>query len=251
MSEPVFVPPSTPRSPRLSACVGSTGAAGLIAGTVLAGVGLLVTLLFLQISPPFWEDWTLDEKGLPAAARAVETWPTGSRVNKRPVWKIVLEYRDERGEPRRGELFSTDHRVIDDARQGRTLQIRYVPGAWNIVRAEGTKRSIFGPFALLPAGFGLLGVAVLFLTLRGVLRRRHLYVWGTQATGRVVRVEPTNMRVNNRLLLRTVYSFHGPLGPQEGSITAPEAPPRGSEVTVLYDMNDPSKNLLPLPGSFR
>ena len=118
------------------------------------------------------------------------------------------------------------------------------------MRADGTTRSLFGLVGLAPLLFAGIGLAFLFFGGRGVLRRRRLYVWGQSATGRVLSVTTTNTRVNGRPLLRTRYSFDSTSGPTEGSMDWLIAPREGAVVAVLYDPNDPKRNLLPAPGAF-
>jgi hypothetical protein len=128
--------------------------------------------------------------------------------------------------------------------------IEYDPEEPSRVRIAGTRVSFFGPWALLPLGFGLVGTAVFLAGVRGIVRRRRLLVWGEPAPGRVVSVRPTGMTVNRRRVLEVRYTFSSPSGPVEAVSKDLAAPREGAEVTVLYDPRNPSKSALPDPDVF-
>lgn len=247
---PVFVPPGAPRSVRFGTYAGMAGTTGLLLGAIFSLVGWGLTLGFVFGGGPFWEDWILDSRGVPATAMPDEAHATNSSVNRSRVWAVSFHFTDADGVPHSGTIRTTDMGVRNAAQEGKTFPIHYVPGNVRLVRADGTKRSVFGFFALIPFLFAAIGTGVLVATARGVLRRRRLYVWGTPTTGRVLSVGPSGITVNNRELLRIRYEFVGPGGPAQGTMTNPTAPPEGAEVTVLYDPSDPTRNVLPVPGSF-
>lgn len=109
-----------------------------------------------------------------------------------------------------------------------------------------------GPKTMAGAGLllALIGVGIAVHGARGFLARRRLYVGGTLAVGRVLSVEPTGTRINDRPVLRTRYEFLGPSGAVEGSSTHMTAPSEGAEVSVLYDPANPDDSTLAIPGAF-
>ncbi len=250
MNELVQVPPGTPRRVAFGAYVGAAGLVLTLVGSIFAVIGWGLTAVFIFVGGPFWEDFALDAKGVAAVAVVDEVRETSTSVNRSRVHDIRAHYPDAEGIPHSATIRTADWQVVGAAREGRPIPIHYLPGSPQIVRADGTKRSIFGLFALFPLLFAILGTALLAGGLRGILKRRRLYIWGTSTTGRVVSVSDSNVTVNGRRLLKIAYSFPGPMGPVEGSMLNATAPKEGSDVTVLFDPNDASHNVLPIPGSF-
>lgn len=247
---PVFVPPVTPRSVSFGTYAGPAASVILFVGALFTFVGAILTAVFLFAGGPFWEDWTIDRHGVAATALPDEAHATNTRINRSTVWEISFHYLDADGIPHSGTVRTADWRVREQARDRKPFPIHYVPGDYRLVRADGTKSSVFGLFAFFPVLFAALGLALGGGALRGTLRRRHLYRMGTPTTGRVVSVGPSNVTVNNQRLLKIRYTFNGPMGPIEGTMLNAIAPPEGSEVTVLYDPNDPGHSVLPVPGAF-
>jgi hypothetical protein len=250
MSDLVFVPPVTPRRVRLSTYAGAVGLVLTLLGSIFSLIGWGLTAVFIFVGAPFWEDWQVDAKGVPAMAVPDDVRETSTSVNRSRVNEISIHFPDVEGIPHSATFRTADWRVVSAARERQKIPIHYIPGSPQLVRADGTKRSIFGLFALFPLAFALVGTGLLAGGLRGVLKRRWLYRWGTPTTGRVVSVGDSDVSVNGRRLLKIVYTFNGTMGPVEGSMINATAPAQGAEVSVLFDPNDPGENILPLPGSF-
>lgn len=104
--------------------------------------------------------------------------------------------------------------------------------------------------ALFPALFLAIGLAFLIPGVKRISLRRELYRNGTYALGKVTSVAETNTRLNEQTVLDIHYVFAGPYGQVEGKTSHVKAPPVGSDVAVLYDPREPSRNILPLPGAF-
>ncbi|KAA0251697.1 hypothetical protein FBQ97_13310 [Acidobacteria bacterium ACD] len=104
--------------------------------------------------------------------------------------------------------------------------------------------------ALFPALFLAIGLAFLIPGLKKIALRRELYRNGTFALGKVTSVEETNTTLNEQTVLDIHYVFAGPYGEVQGKTSHVKAPPVGADVSVLYDPTDPSRSVLPLPGTF-
>lgn len=247
---PVFVPPGTPRSAPARSYVGSMGWFGLLFGGIWAIVGWAITLGFLFFGRPFWEDWILDGRGVPASGTPLGVEDTSSTVNGRRVREITLRFRDGDGIERTARSGTTDGGLVERARKGQSLALHYDPARPERARIDGTRLSVFGLWVLFPFVFAAVGTVIIAFSLRGILRRRRLYVWGESALGKVVSVTSTNTSINNRQLLEIRYRFLSTAGEIEGKFRHVEAPPVGSDVSVLYDARAPGRNLLPTPGAF-
>ncbi|HEV8269343.1 MAG TPA: DUF3592 domain-containing protein [Thermoanaerobaculia bacterium] len=246
----VFVPSGTPRQVGFKTYAGPMAFFGFIFGGLFGGVGWLMTLIFLFAGAPFWEDWIISARGVPAQGMPQAVTKTGASVGGQRVYDVTFSYTDANGARQTATSGSHDQGIISRAESREPLPIHYVPGSPRLARIDGTKRSFFGIAVFFPFLFAAIGTGVVVFTIRGILKRRRLYVWGQTTTGRVVTVSDSGTRVNGRMLLRIRYQFNGPMGPLEGTFDNYEAPPEGTEVTVLFDPNDPDRNVLPLPGSF-
>jgi len=92
-------------------------------------MGLLFTLLgggmsaaFLFAGGPFWEDWTIDARGVPATAMPDGVRPTNTRINRRTVHEISFHYLDAEGIPHSGISSTADGRFIEAAARSRAAR---------------------------------------------------------------------------------------------------------------------------------
>jgi hypothetical protein len=238
----IDAPPPAPRRFRLSALDSSTVFL-LLFGGIWAFVGLMISTVFTVGGGPFWDDLALDQRGVAAVAIPAAVSPTGSRVNRRPVFRIEYGFTDASGALRRGSCRTTDYELIQRAAQMQPLDIEYDPTRPALSRVRGQKASFFGLFVLFPLAFFVVGAIVLLAGARRWRRVRALYVRGQAALATVTAVRATSIRVNNRRVARVEYAFDTPIGRATGYTTSRNPPPVGSQLWILHDPQDPNDSI--------
>jgi hypothetical protein len=101
-----------------------------------------------------------------------------------------------------------------------------------------------GLLILLPLGFAVLGGLLFALGGRRAVRLRAIYVHGEAALANVTGMATSAMRVNGRQVMRVEYAFDTPSGRTEGQTTLRAPPPLGAPLWVLYDGEDPNRNVV-------
>jgi hypothetical protein len=245
-----FVPPP-PRAVRVGAYLGPKEQFLILFGGIWALVGLGLAIGFTLGGGNPIDDVILDLRSAPAEAESLRVTPTGSSANNRPVYRIEFEFRDQAGTTHSARCISSDPELIERARSQPALPAQYDPSSPTRARIEGAKRSLFGLFTLLPLGIGLIGLVILYRGVRSLLNRKQLLTHGSVAHGRVESVTLTNTSINRRRLIEIRYSFSSMTGPAEGRFRGFLEPAVGSEVAVLYDLDDPNRSLLVQPGDFQ
>lgn len=213
-------------------------------------VGGGIFAAFSAAGGPVWEDWILDLKGKPVLATPFDIRSTGSSVNRQRVQEIRFRFFDDTGREVESGSGTTDRSLLERARMHAQLPVHFDPGKPERARIDGTRISFFGFFTLIPFAAFAGGGYGLYRTVRNALRKRRLLSHGMLATGKVLSVDGTGTRLNNRQVLAIRYTFSGPQGSVEGTMKSFVARPVGTAVTVLYDPNDPSRSCLPVPGTF-
>jgi hypothetical protein len=112
----VFVPPGAPRRIRFGAPFGPMGFFCLLFGGIWSVVGWSLALGFLLAGRPFWDDWILEKRAQPGAARPTAVRATGSTVNRRRVQEIRFRFHDAQGAEREGTSWTTDADLVARAR---------------------------------------------------------------------------------------------------------------------------------------
>jgi hypothetical protein len=119
---------------------------------------------------------------------------------------------------------------------GEPVVIEYVEGNPVLSRLRGMRRSEFGPWVLFVMIFPLVGFIFIVVSLRGGLRANRLLRHGKLAWGELVSKEPTNTRINNRVVYKLTFEFQ----PEEGGHA--QAVARSHEPEKLQD--EPRERLL-------
>lgn len=215
----------------------------LLFGSIWAVVGVFVTSIFLILDGGPWRDALLDRHAAVANARVTGTRPTSGRVNGRRVQEIDYTFQDSAGADHQGKIGTTDSALLQQATIGQALPVEYDPEQPSRNRLRGTKISIFGMFVFMPMAFAAVGLVLVGIALVDLRRRRTIYINGAVAAGVVERVEKTTMRQNRRRIQRVFYKFSADSGPITNSFTTFLEPAVGTSLWILYDPNDPTRNL--------
>jgi len=95
---------------------------------------------------------------------------------------------------------------------GEAVVVEYVEGNPALSRIRGMRRAEFGPWVLFVLIFPGVGFVFILVSLRGGLKANRLLAHGKLAWGELVSKEPTNTRINNRVVYKLTFDFQ----PEEG-----------------------------------
>jgi len=112
---------------------------------------------------------------------------------------------------------------------GEQVVVEYVEGNPSLSRVRGMRRAEFGPWILFVMVFPLVGFIFILVSLRGGLKANRLLANGKLAWGELVSKEPTNTRINNRVVYKLTFAFQ----PEEGGSATAVA--RSHEPEKLQD----------------
>jgi membrane protein YqaA with SNARE-associated domain len=140
--------------------------------------------------------------------------------------------------------------------EGEAASIEYLKDRPEFSRVQGMRRDRFGPWAVLVAGFPGFGLAVVILCLRAGAGRVRLLRHGVAVPGRFVGKEPTNTRINEKMVYRVAMDYTA----QDGSThratvktTNPQVLHDQAREAVLYDPARPDRSVPidSLPGKLK
>lgn len=126
---------------------------------------------------------------------------------------------------------------------GATVRVEHVPGHPELSRIEGMDRSTFGPGVALVAIFPFIGIVLVLGAFVHGARRIRLLRDGRLALGTLVSQEPTNVRVNNRPVVRLTFALQTERGPVQVALTSstPEALVDDPREKIFYDPERPGR----------
>jgi len=217
----------------------------LLFGGIWTLVGVIVTIAFTVAGGPAWDDLILNRRAVVVSATPVSVQPGNGQINGRPIFRIAYTFTDRQGRARSSETSTTDGPSIAAASARMPLTVEYDPEQPSRSRMQGQSASTFGLFVLLPLAVALVGGAVLLVGLQRTLQLRALYVRGIAAAATVTGVSTSMMRVNDRPVLHVDYVFDAAARSEcfGGRTTMRDAPAVGDQLWILYDPNDPTRNV--------
>lgn len=215
----------------------------LLFGGIWCAVGTLLTVVFLAVGGPPWDDWILDRRGVRVEAQPVGVEATSSRVNRQRVYEVRFRFKDRRGAEQHASMGTADSAILADAREGRALSVEYDPEEPSRVRFTGQLATIFGAAILLPLFFAAAGATIFLPGLVSARRTRRVYRDGDIAEARVTSVERTAVRQNRRRIMRMRYEFQGPAGLVAGEWRTAQPSQPGASIWVIYDRERPEENV--------
>jgi hypothetical protein len=164
------------------------------------------------------------------------------------IYEVRYAYFDNLGSQQKGVSFTTGAPGL-----GARVNVEYLSGVPSISRVEGMRRTLFGPWAVFPIIFPLVGLAFLYSGIKYGLKANRLLSQGRIAFGKLASSESTNTRINNRPVIKLTFSFRANDG-DEYEVMAKTHQPEDlrdeEQEPLLYDDKDPSYAVLldDLPG---
>lgn len=238
--------PPAPRLPRWHACLRRRWGLGL-AGAILLLTGIVVLVILATNTGsllPF-DDLALDDRASRTSARVLGTDETAMHEGGRTLWAIRYEFTDLQGNRQRG----TSYTPVPELVEGDDLEVEFLAEAPEINRLRGTLRAPFPTIAVLFTSAGAIGIALLLVWLRGVLKLRMLLRDGAVAQARILQARPDPWV--NPPQLRVDYELRVPGGAvaarQYVRRTSPLGHALASGVTssaAIFDDDDPTQSRL-------
>ena len=240
-------PPPPPRRFRLRA-IDASALFLLLFGGIWGLVGTTVSVVFMVMGGPPWDDLILDRRNAVVIAMPVGVAQASGQINGRPVYRIGYTFADGAGHTQVSASTTTEPELVQAARARAPLTVEYDPLRPRRSRVQGQSASMFGLFVLLPCGFAVIGGVLLVLGLRRVLRLRAIYVHGRAARATVTAVSRSALRVNGRYVMRVDYVFDAGSGGSmtPGRTTMRDPPPVGAQLWIVYVPADPGRSVAAL-----
>ncbi len=137
---------------------------------------------------------------------------------------------------------------------GEAVVVEYVEGNPALSRIRGMRRAEFGPWILFVMIFPLVGFIFILVSLRGGLKANRLLAHGKLAWGELLSKEPTNTRINNRVVYKLTFEFQPEEGGHAQAVARSHMPEKLQDEKrerLLYDPFRPEKAVLldSLPAS--
>jgi len=231
---------------------------------------ILMGLFFICFSVPFMAiffPWRLNDdlrlswgKRTEADGLVIREAQTNMSENEATVYRYEFRFTDAQGREWTGACYKHGGGALPKSAGGPEyelpegrVRVQYLPGNPRVSRIAGCRLS---PFAW-PAGFvvvfPLVGLGLFFFPLRARWRTRRLLSHGAFASGRVERIEETNVTVNGQRRFRIHVRFAGEGRAQHVSTAHAygrdvqflrEKLESGDPVNVLYRRGNPKRIFL-------
>jgi hypothetical protein len=243
--------PAAPRQVRWRPCLARNFGLG-VAGAILLVTGLLLVVAMRADTGsllPF-DDLALDGGASRATARVLARERTSMHSPAGDLWRIRYEFTDQTGVRRGGASYTPAPAVAD----GDDVEAEFLADDPDVHRLRGTLRAPFPTLAILFTTGTAIGLALLLVWLRGVLRTRILLREGELGEATVVAAR--RVRGLNPPTLRADYELQVPGGTLAGRQFVRAASPLGAlvcsagRVPAVHDEDDPARHRLVHPSDF-
>lgn len=168
---------------------------------------------------------------------------THSSANKRRIHEYVYHYQVD-GRRYEGRSFDTDN----GAAAGAAVTVQYAARDPASSRLEGMGLAPFGMHvALLVAVFPAIGLGMLYFAVRRYRKYSYLVQHGVLTTGKVVRKEPTNTKINQQTVYRVFFQYKSGDGVlREAWVSTHQTDRLGDErqEPLVYDPERPDEAVL-------
>jgi hypothetical protein len=217
-------------------------------GWIFFGFGLIFVWIFALhadiASPILFRFQTRTTQGI---VESINT--TNASEDDVLIYEVSYSYFDDLGRQQSGSSYSTGTPVV-----GARVAVEYLSAIPSISRAVGMRRTLFGPWAVFPVIFPLVGLVFIYSGIKYGLKANRLLTKGRIAFGKLISTEGTGASINNQPVLKLTFSFTANDGDEYEAIAKTHQPQdlRDEEQEpLLYDEADPSYALLldDLPGS--
>lgn len=167
---------------------------------------------------------------------------TGNKINKRTVYDYTYRY-TVKGTEYEGHSFSTTHHEAGD-----TLIVRYKADKPETSHIEGMRSAAFPLiFICFMVIFPFIGLIFLITGFRKFSKHIHLLTHGVLTSGKVIRKEPTNVKINKQTIYKVYFQFKLQNNTvQEAYVKTHITHNLGDEAQepLIYDAQDPASAVL-------
>ena len=175
----------------------------------------------------------------------------GSKHRKgTPIYETRYQFQTPDGRVWEGSSYAKGRSI----NKGKTVSIEYLSSSPSSSRIKGMRTKPLGIFVLFVLIFPAVGVLLIFLGIKDGLQKVSILQSGILAKGKVIKKDPTSMKVNKKTVYRYTIHFEDQMGNiKETSYRTHQTSDLDdqSELQFLYDPKNEQKILLLdlLPGS--
>jgi hypothetical protein len=220
-------------------------------GWLFFGFGMLFVWLFGSMADPgpiLFNLATLET----APGTVSDVRPTNSSQNDVPVYAIHFTYRVESEET---DYFGVSYTTGAAYSVGQPVTVEYVASNPDRARIKGERSGQFDWWVLCIVGiFPLVGSGFILYGLTQGWKNLRLLRYGQVARGQLARKEPTNTRINKRMVYKLTFDFTAADGAARQAIAKSHLPGNLEDEAyeqILYDPANPTRAALVdnLPGA--
>lgn len=212
-----------------------------IIGLIFVGTGSIFVLIFFPVQSVFNEKAT--ENDVTAEGKITKVLTTNAELNGESVYKFVYTYTTPKGEFT-GQGYATGE-IFDE---GDELIVYYKSGKPDISMVPDLRKSEFNGFAgWLLMIFPLIGLIMLFFGTRNTVRTVGVLKVGMLAKGKLLKMEPTNTKINDQTVYAMTFKFTAKDGKQYQCIAKTHKTYEledDDEEQLFYDPNNPENAVL-------
>jgi hypothetical protein len=223
-------------------------------GWIFLGFGLIFLRVFGGYSDTgvvrFWLGTVKTATGVVSSVELTSASEGGSDSSPgTPIYKVSYTF-DVAGRERGGISYGAGYNPAP----GTAVVVEYIEGDPETSRIQGCRGAIFPIWVMFVAIFPLVGAVFVFFGFRKGWKANHLLSHGLLAWATRKSSEPTNVRINNRTVMKLTFEFEAADGrtyPAVEKTHLPEKLQDDEREAVLYDPLAPSYAVMldSLPGS--
>ncbi|HTL81300.1 MAG TPA: DUF3592 domain-containing protein [Bacteroidia bacterium] len=209
----------------------------VIAAFIPMIVGIILTTVFASLAD--FKSFKFKGNEPRVKGSITEMTQTNSRVNHQNIYKYVFSYKTPDGIARTGISYDTWWDINDGV-----VDVEYLADEPQTARIVGMRGSEFSPFVAL-AGLMpfLIGLIFLIIVIRKGRKNVYLVRNGILTEGKVISMQRTNTRINNRYVHIVTFQFLVNNAPVT-AVTRTHLIERITDEAkekIIYDSNDPTK----------
>ncbi|MBN2695593.1 DUF3592 domain-containing protein [bacterium] len=177
------------------------------------GVFAQIGWIFIAFSIPFVFAFVLQSEVMTlikfkgdikeTTGKLIKTEATSAKINKQSVFEYKFEFVDQNGSKQSGLSYG----FYGERPQTDSVTVEYVSDNPTLSRIKGMKREIFDIWVLFVLIFPLIGFIFVIVSIVLGLKKISLIEKGYLYFGKLVKKQPTNMRVNNRTVYALTFQF--------------------------------------------
>jgi hypothetical protein len=176
---------------------------GVIAqmGWFFFGFGMIFVVVFVGNAD--FSDFYLGANSPQAVGTVTQVEATNSSVNKRRVFAIYYQFKDNQGKTQNGTSYTTGS--LPEV--GAQVNVQYLANKPTYSRIEGLSQGTFPIFVLFVLIFPGIGLIFIISHTIFALRAIQLLKNGVIAWGKLINSEPTNTRINEQTVMKMTFEF--------------------------------------------